>query len=792
MSDQFSEAQTRRELIDPALEAAGWDNAPHSVTPEETITDGRVIPLGQKKARRGPQLRADYVLRYNRDFKIAVVEAKRKGVPADTGLQQAQEYAELLDVKFAYATNGIDIIEFDYLTGTEKFIDRFPTPQELLDRLNDTLKLDEAAIETLLTPYDLTAGKQPRYYQEIAINRAVEGMVQGKNRLLLTMATGTGKTFVAFQICRKLWASRWNLEGAYRRPKILYLADRNILVDDPKDKTFEIFGDARQKIESSNTSKSRDIYFAIYQTMVNVYRDYPPDFFDLVIVDECHRGSARDDSLWREILAYFKPACQLGLTATPLRDETRDTYLYFGNPIYTYSLRQGINDGFLAPYRVHRILTSYDAFGWRPDPGQLDRYGREIPDEEYQTQDFQRAVFLKAHTKAVAKHVTDFLKKTDRFAKTIIFCVDQEHAAEMRRQLRNLNRDLVRQYPNYITRITSDEGKSGKTRLDEFTDVDRSIPAIVTTSKLLTTGVDVPTCKNIVIARVINSMVEFKQIIGRGTRLRDDYGKLVFNILDYTRASRLFEDPTFDGQPTLVTEEEMDETGETVEDSQTTLTNEETGTIDDDDAMKESDIPYDPGEDVDEDETPRKYYVDEGQVEIVAHLVYELDPNGNRLRVIKFTDYTAEQVRTIYPTAVTLRERWSDPEYRPELIKTLEERGIELDHLRDVTGMPEADPFDLLCHLAFNAPLRTRSERAARVRQNRADFFDRYGPLAQAVLNDLLDKYTDFGMTQFIIPDILKVPPISGRGSITEIAASFSGPQKLREAVITLQQLIYE
>ncbi|MBN1220856.1 MAG: DEAD/DEAH box helicase family protein, partial [Anaerolineae bacterium] len=741
----------------------------------------------------GSQLFADYVLRYNRDFKLAVVEAKKKGVPADTGLQQAQAYAEMLGVKFAYATNGLDIIEFDFLTGVEKFVDRFPTPDELWHRLNGNLKLDDEATETLLTPYDLTSGKTPRYYQEIAINRAVEGMVQGKKRLLITMATGTGKTFVAFQICRKLWVSRWNLEGAYRRPKILYLADRNILVDDPKDKTFEIFGDARHKIESSGLSKGRDIYFATYQTMINFYREYPADFFDLVIVDECHRGSARDDSLWREILDYFSPACQLGMTATPLRDETRDTYKYFGNPIYTYSLRQGIADGFLAPYRVHRIITDYDAFGWRPDPGQLDRYGRVIPDEEYQTGDFHRAVFLKAHTRAVAKHITEFLKKTDRMNKTIVFCVDQEHAAEMRRQLRQLNQDLVRQYPNYITRITSDEGKFGKTRLDEFTDVDRDVPTIVTTSKLLTTGVDVPTCKNIVIARVVNSMVEFKQIIGRGTRLRDDYGKLVFDILDYTKASRLFEDPEFDGDPARITEEQIDSEGNTLAGTASTLMDEafeETSDLTgfqnlsglEDEPQIREDRPY----------YSRKYYVDEGQVEIVAHLVYELDPQGNRLKMVKYTDYTAAQVRTLYPTAVILREQWSDPHHRQDLLKLLEDRGIDLDHLREVTSQPEADPFDLLCHLAFNAPLRTRRERAARVRQNKPDFFEQYGPLAQAVLNDLLDKYTDYGLAQFTIPDILKVPPISDRGSLKEIADSFSGPQQLRAAVNTLQQLIYE
>jgi len=576
MTHTSPEARTRLELIDPALKEAGWGDSPHSMTPEETITDGRVIPLGYHRVTRREGLRADYVLRYNRDFKIAVVEAKKQSLPADNGVQQAKAYAEMLGVKFAYATNGIDIIEIDFITGEERFIPRFPTPQELWDRLLGYLAVSDESAETLLAAYDLTDGKRPRYYQEIAINRAVEKLVQGEKRLLITMATGTGKTFVALQICHKLWRSRWNLDGEHRRPKILYLSDRNILVDDPKDKTFAGFGDARHKIESGEVIKSRDIYFATYQTMINVYRNYPPDFFDLVIVDECHRGSAREDSLWREILAYFQSACQLGMTATPLRDETRDTYQYFGNPIYTYSLKQGIEDGFLAPYRVHRVITNYDTYGWRPSPGQLDRYGREIPDEEYQTKDFHRAVFLKAHTEAVAKHVTEFLRNTDRYAKTIVFCVDQEHANEMRRQLHNLNQDITRRHPNYVVRITSAEGDVGKAWLDEFMDVETRIPAIATTSKLLTTGVDIPTCTNIVIARVINSIVEFKQIIGRGTRLRDEYGKLVFNILDYTNASRLFADPAFDGEPSRITQERMDDQGNTVPGSETTLQDEQT------------------------------------------------------------------------------------------------------------------------------------------------------------------------------------------------------------------------
>src|SRR5207244_2208006 len=375
--------------------------------------------------------------------------------------------------------------------------------------------------------------------QEIAINRAIEAILKGDQRLLLTMATGTGKTVVAFQICWKLWSAGWNRTGEYRKPKILYLADRNILVDDPKDKIFTPFGDARWKIEGEAV-KSREMYFATYQAIARdehrpgLYREYPRDFFDLVIVDECHRGSARDESNWREILEYFDPAFQLGMTATPLRQDNRDTYRYFGNPLYMYSLKQGIDDGFLAPYRVHRIVSTVDAAGWRPTKGELDRYGREVPDGEYGTKDFERVVALRSRTQAIAQNLSDFLRNTDRYGKTIVFCVDQEHAEEMRKALNNCNTDITKDQPDYVVRIVSDEGDIGRGYLDRFMDVETMVPALVTTSQMLTTGVDVPTCRNVVLARVINSMTDFKQIIGRGTRVRDDYGKLYFNIVDYT------------------------------------------------------------------------------------------------------------------------------------------------------------------------------------------------------------------------------------------------------------------
>ncbi len=785
-----SEADTCRKHVVPLLQSAGWDNDPHSIAEQRTITDGRIVPLGKGFIRKPPR-RVDYLLRYERNFPLAVVEAKAAYKTAGAGLQQGKEYAEMLGLRFCYATNGEEIVEFDYLTGRETRIDRYPTPAELWARYRAGANLtDDTAAVRVLTPMNHTVGKGDRYYQEIAVNRVVEGIVQGRRRQLLTMATGTGKTAVAFQVCWKLWNARWSRGGEHRHPKILFLADRNILIDQPKDGIFAAFGDARWKIENGIVNLGREMYFAIYQALAKderrpgLYREFPADFFDLIIVDECHRGSARDDSNWRDILRWFTSAFQLGMTATPLREDNRDTYLYFGNPIYTYSLRQGIEDGFLAPYRVHRIVTEWDATGWRPSVEDLDRYGRAIPDDEYQTKDFERVVSLRARTTAIARHISDFLKKTDRFAKTLVFCVDQEHADEMRSALNNLNADLVAQHPDYVCRVTSDEGDIGRGHLGRFQDVETRTPTILTTSQLLTTGVDAPTCKNVVLARVIGSMSEFKQIIGRGTRVRDDYGKLWFNILDYTgSATRLFADPDFDGEPVHVTQEEIDAAGLVVSPAEIypeppvngAMVNEppEVVIVEPPDAQR------------------RKFYFDGGRVEIAAHLVHELDPDGKQLRVVRYTDYAAEKVRLLCPTAPELRARWADPTQRADIITGLAERGISFDELAASAQQPDADPFDLLCHLAFNAPLRTRRERAQRLKTERKDFFERFGPDARAILDELLEKYAEHGDAQFVLPDVLRIAPISGHGQPSEIIKFFGGAEQLRLAVTELQNVLY-
>ena len=776
----ITEADTCRKYVLPRLYDAGWTD--DQISEQKTFTDGRIVVL-EKRCRRRQQKRADYILRYRRDYMIAVLEAKSAYKSAGDGIQQAKEYAQTLGLKFAYSTNGKSIIEHSFLTGRETELDVFPSPDELWRRIRDAEGIkDDLVADRIVAPGFRVPDKPLRYYQEIAINRALKAMLFGKKRVLLTMATGTGKTLVAFQILWKLWNARWNRTGEYRRPRILYLADRNVLVDDPKDKIFAPFGDARWKIQGE-AIKSREMYFSTYQAIARderrpgLYRDYPTDFFDLIVVDECHRGSARDESNWREILEYFKPAFQLGMTATPLRDDNRDTYRYFGNPVYTYSLSQGIQDGFLAPFEVRRIISSVDAEGWRPTKEQIDRYGREIPDRLYGTPDFERIISLKARTEAVARHLTEYLKNTDRWAKTIVFCVDQEHADDMRRALNNMNTDLVKDFPDYVVRIVSDEGEVGRGHLERFMDIETLTPVLVTTSQLLTTGVDVPLCKNIVLFRVINSMTDFKQIIGRGTRVRADYGKEFFTILDYTgSATKMFADPEFDGQPALLTEEEEGVPAKPIKVIIKPFSDEEEKgvTITDD---FEGEL--------------RKFYVDGGIVGITADTVYNLDESGKRIRAISYTEYTGNAIRSMFTSASELQSKWSEAQQRATIIESLEDRGISLEQLLNASGTPEADPFDLLCNLAFNAPVRTRRERADRIRKEEKEFFARLRPEARQILTEILNKYVEFGTHELDNMNVLKIAPISNYGNIMEISRLFSGPEKLKETLGEMQNLLY-
>lgn len=786
----MNEADTCRKLVRPKLESSGWDGDKHFYNEQTSFTDGRIIVPGGKP-RRLKKKYSDFLLRYTRDITLAVVEAKSDKRPAGDGLQQAKDYATILGLKFAYATNGKDIIESDFFTGQEKEVERFPTPDELWFRYQQGQGLSGAIANARLVPDFYNPKKIARYYQRIAIDRSIEAILKGQKRCLLTMATGTGKTAVAFQICWKLWSAGWNTSGdPTRKPRILFLTDRNVLVDDPKDKDFAPFGEARMKIEGE-AIKSREMYFAIYQAIAKderrpgLYREYAPDFFDLIIVDECHRGSSRDESNWREILEYFAPAYQLGMTATPLREDNRDTYNYFGKPLYTYSLKQGIEDGFLSPYRVHRILTTFDATGWRPNKGQIDKYGRAIPDGEYQTKDFERIVSLQARTDAIARHLTDFLKKTNRLSKTIVFCVDQEHADQMRRVLNNLNSDIVQNLSpgeEYVARVTSDEGSIGRGFLSKFQDPEEPYPVILTTSQMLTTGVDAPTCQNVVLVRTVGAMSEFKQIIGRGTRVREEKGKLFFNILDYTgSATRLFADPDFDGEPSLATTEKIDDDGATIEGSEVVEEEEKVTTED-----GTTELQFD-----DEIAEPRKFYVHGGPGGIDTEVTYDLDADGSKLRTVQITQYVADTVKTLYTNSEDLRRQWSDFDQRSVAVEKLEERGIDFQELCAETGHPDADPFDLLCHLAFNAPLLTRKQRAEKLRKEKADFFDQFGPEARTILIELLEKYAEHGTSEFSVPDVLEVPPISNHGNVVEIARKFGGSERLVMAVSKLQSLLY-
>lgn len=787
------ESDTCRDYVLPRLNAAGWTG--DQIIEQYPITDGRIMTVGQRHRRDKP-LRADYVLEYRPGVPVAVVEAKREHAIPAKGMQQAKRYGQLLDLPLSYATNGKGIVEDDRDTGLERDqLNAFPTPAEAWGRYR-TWKgiVDDRVADGLVLPLNRAlrtfdgSVKEPRYYQRIAINRTVQAVLAGDKRLLLTMATGTGKTFVSLQIIWKLWTSRWCGD---RKPRILYLADRNILIDHPMAREFSpAFGDGPIWKLQGEAKAGREIYFGIYQALADggdangIYRDFAPDFFDLIVVDECHRGSAGSGSSWRAVLEYFGSATQLGMTATPKRDDTVDTYDYFGSPLYEYSLAQGIDDGFLAPYRVRRVVLSPDAHGWAPDQGQLDLFGKEIPRDLYTTKDFERVVSLLTRTDAAAKHLSDFMARTDgRLGKTIVFCVNQEHADQMRRALHNANSDLTKQHPNYVVRIVADEGGIGKGHLSDFIDPEKTAPVIATSSQLLSTGVDIPTLRNVVLFRTIGSMSLFKQIIGRGTRLFPDDDKLSFDIIDYSGATALFEDPEFDGPAERVDREEIDGAGNVVHE---TVVEEPQPEYDE--ARQATDETIDPAE---LPEPRAKLYVDDGEVWVTAEALYQLDPTTDRLRLIEYRDYVIDTVRTLYPDPITLRASWANGPGRHDVVEVLAARGIDAAELADRAGLGEADPIDVLVHLAWNQPLATRTDRVRRVRKEHADFFEHFRPDARDVLDELLAKYAEHGVDQLDDLAVLQVPPLSELGSPAQLAARFGGVQELRAAVARLQDHLY-
>jgi type I restriction enzyme R subunit len=780
---ELTEADIRTKFITPALVGHGGNKWSVMTQLREEIyfTKGRVIVRG-KTVKRGEAKKADYILYLKPGLPIAVIEAKDNTHAVGAGMQQALEYAQILDLPFAYSSNGDAFLEHDR-TGSsgaverEIPLDQFPSPEDLWARYSKA-KGYTAAQQAVTTQdyYDDGSGKSPRYYQLIAINRTIEAIARGENRILLVMATGTGKTYTAFQIIWRLWKS-----GAKKR--ILFLVDRNILADQTKTNDFKPFGQAMTKITNRTVDKAFEIYLSLYQAVTgtedeqNIYKQFSPDFFDLVIIDECHRGSAAEDANWRKILEYFSSATQIGMTATPKETKDVSNIEYFGDPLYTYSLKQGIDDGFLAPYKVVRIGIDKDLEGWRPEKGKTDKYGQVIEDREYNETDFDRNLILEKRTELVAAKITEFLKATDRFAKTIVFCENIDHAERMRQALVNANADLAAANARYVMRITGDNDE-GKAQLDNFIDPESTFPVIATTSQLMSTGVDAQTCRLIVLDKRIQSMTEFKQIIGRGTRINEDYNKFFFTIMDFRRATALFADPHFDGDPVQIYEPKPGESPVPPEEQPEAEPAAGAGF---------HQLPEGESQSEAREPTP-KYVVDDVEVSIVSERVQYLDANG-KLITESLKDYTRKAVRTAYASLNAFLNAWNDADRKQAVIDELATHGVFIDELAEQVGR-DIDAFDLVCHVAFDQPPRTRRERADKVRKR--NVFGKYGDKARAVLEALLDKYADAGLKSVESLEILKVDPLTMFGTPVEIVHLFGGKQNYLAAIQELEAQLYQ
>ena len=806
----LSESDICDKFIRPAMEQAGW-NGMDQIYREYPLRAGRVVVRGKQAQRdQSTVLRADYALFFKANIPLAVVEAKDNQHAVGAGMAQAIQYAELLGVPFSFASNGDgfvfrDATLADGVLERNLTLDEFPAPGELWSRYCAWKGWSDAVRE--VAAFDYAPSKTPRYYQMNAINRTVEAIAAGQNRVLLVMATGTGKTYTAFQIIWRLWKS-----GAKKR--ILFLADRNILIDQTMVNDFRPFKGAMAKLSphakgvervdaqgqvtvddvelavnktTKQVDKSYEIYLSLYQAVTgsdeadNIYKQFSPDFFDLVIVDECHRGSAAEDSAWRDILTYFGSATQIGLTATPKETEDVSNIDYFGEPLYTYSLKQGIEDGYLAPYKVIRIDLDKDTFGWRPTEGMRDKHGNLIEDRIYTGADMNRKLVLERRDEVVAARITEYLRANDRYAKTIVFCEDIDHAARMRQALSNANADICATQPKYVVQITGDNAE-GKRELDNFIDPEKTYPVIATTSKLMSTGVDAQTCKLIVLDQTIKSMTLFKQIIGRGTRLREDLGKTWFTILDFKRATELFADKDFDGEPVQVYEPQPGDPVQPPEPPPAPL-----HPADDPSALAPTDplgpLVTGPGGD-----EPKKYIVG-GQVTVAVarERVQYLNAQG-KLVTESLRDYTRINLLKKYDSLDRFLQTWQQADRKAALLQELEGQGVLLDALADEVGK-DLDPFDLLLHVAYDQPPLTRRERAQRVKKRNA--FTQYGPVARKVLDSLLDKYADEGITTIEGNEVFKLQPFTDLGSPVELVRSFGGRPQYLSALQALEQALY-
>lgn len=811
----LSERDICTKFITPAVKRAGWDEL-WQIREQVYFTKGRIIVRG-KLVTRGRAKFADYILYYKPNIPLAIIEAKDNNRSIGDGMQQGLDYAATLDIPFVFSSNG-DGFLFHDRTGqgsqveTELQLNAFPTPEILWQKYRAWKGLAPAQEEAVLQNYhDDASGKEPRYYQRIAINKTIEAIAKGQNRLLLVMATGTGKTYTAFQIIWRLWKAK-------RKKRILYLADRNVLIDQTMVNDFRPFGKTMAKLSTSSKTIDREddtevdlptavdrkhrridtsyeIYLGLYQAITGpedsqkLYRELSRDFFDLIVIDECHRGSAAEDSAWREILDYFSSATQIGLTATPKETEYVSNIHYFGKPVYTYSLKEGIRDGFLAPYKVVKVHLDVDVEGYRPAPGETDKYGQEIEDRIYNQKDYDRNLVIDERTRRVAHKVSEFLKETgDRFQKTIVFCVDVEHAARMRQALINENQDLVQQNERYVMRITGDDD-AGTAQLGNFIDPEATYPVIVTTSRLLSTGVDAQTCRLIVLDREVGSMTEFKQIVGRGTRVHEDSKKYYFTLIDFRKATNHFADPDFDGEPVQIYEPGENDPVAPPDDVPPIVDGEEP-------------VPPKPGDDeriiVDPEppditippggNQPRKYYIHGQEVSVIAERVEYLDEYG-KLVTETLRDYSKKTLRKQYVSLDAFLKRWNSAERKQAIIEELAEEGVLLDPLAEEVGK-DLDPFDLICHVAFDQPPLTRRERVDQVRKR--DVFTTYGQQARAVLEALLQKYQDEGVTNLDDPQILRVPPLDTMGTPLELLKTFGGRSGFEKAVHELQSVLYQ